>query len=92
MPYGQAMANAPTLTLHMLGPSHPCRTAEAALRRKGLEHERVELPPGPHNEERERLSGPGRRMVPGLLVDGDPVRGARAPAGAFPTGWVPVRG
>jgi glutathione S-transferase len=50
MPYGQAMAHAPTLTLHVLGPSHPCRTAEAARHRKELEYERVELAPGPHNE------------------------------------------
>jgi glutathione S-transferase len=71
------MANPPTLTLHVLGPSHPCRTVEAALRCKGLEYERVELTPGAHNEEMARLYGPDRRTVPGLLVDGDPVHGSR---------------
>jgi len=53
-------------------------TAEAALRRKGLEYERVALTPGAHNEEMERLYGEGRRTVPGLLVDGEPVHGSRA--------------
>ena len=38
----------PTLTLHALPPSHPCMTAEAALRLKGLEYERVDLTPGKH--------------------------------------------
>lgn len=68
----------PTLTLHVLPPSHPCRTAEAALRRKGLDFEVVTLPPGPHNEEMERIYGEGNRTVPGLLVDGEPVHGSTA--------------
>ncbi|MEA2459033.1 MAG: hypothetical protein QOC95_2005 [Thermoleophilaceae bacterium] len=72
------MTAAPTLTLHVLPPSHPCRTAEAALERKGLEYERVVLNPGPHNEEMERLYGGGHRTVPGLLVDGEPVHGSIA--------------
>ena len=45
----------PSLTLHVLPPSHPCMTAEAALRRKGLEYERVALTPGPHVEEMQRI-------------------------------------
>jgi len=53
-------------------------TAEAALRRKGLEYEKVSLSPGPHTEEMERVYGEGRTTVPGLLVDGDPVHGSRA--------------
>ena len=56
----------PALTLHVLPPSHPCMTAEAALRRKGLEYERVALTPGPHNEEMERAlrRGPTHRARP----------------------------
>jgi glutathione S-transferase len=50
-------------------------TVEAALRRKGLEYERVALN-APHNDEMERLYGAGRKTVPGLLVDGEPVHGS----------------
>jgi glutathione S-transferase len=52
-------------------------TAEAALKRKGLEYERVVLNAGAHNEEMERLYGEGHRTVPGLLVDDEPVHGSR---------------
>ncbi len=69
---------APTLTLHVLPPSHPCKTAEAALALKGLEFERVDLVPGTHNEEMVRLYGEGNHTVPGMLVDGEPVHGSRA--------------
>lgn len=72
------MTAQPRLTLHVLGPSHPCKTVEAALALKGLEYERVELAPGAHNEEIERIYGCGNKTVPGLLVDGDPVHGSRA--------------
>ena len=68
----------PSLTLHVLPPSHPCMTAEAALRRKGLEYERVALTPGPHVEEMQRIYGEGRHTVPGLLVDSEPVHGSVA--------------
>lgn len=67
----------PSLTLHVLGPSHPCMTAEAALRRKGLEYERVVLTPGKHTAEMEEMYGEGNGTVPGLLVDGEPVHGSR---------------
>jgi len=67
----------PALTLHALPPSHPCMTAAAALRLKGLEFERVDLQPGSHNEEMERLYGEGHRTVPGLMVDDEPVHGSR---------------
>ena len=68
----------PELTLHALPPSHPAMTADTALRLKGLEFERIDLQPGPHNEEMERIYGEGCRTVPGLLVDGEPVHGSRA--------------
>jgi glutathione S-transferase len=68
----------PTLTLHVLPPSHPCKTAEAALRRKGLEYERVDLVAGPHVEQMEEIYGEGHGTVPGLLVDGEPVHGSVA--------------
>lgn len=68
----------PSLTLHVLPPSHPCRAAEAALRHKGLDFEVVTLQPGLHNDEMERIYGAGRRTVPGLLIDGEPVHGSTA--------------
>jgi glutathione S-transferase len=70
--------SSPALTLHALPPSHPCLTAVAALRLKGLDYERVDLAPGTHNEEMEKIYGDGRRTVPGLLVDGEPVHTSRA--------------
>ena len=72
------MTSSPSLTLHVLPPSHPCMTADAALSRKGLEYERVELRPGEHNDKMEEVYGEGARTVPGLLVDGEPVHGSRA--------------
>ena len=68
----------PSITLHALPPSHPCMTAEAAIRLKGLEYERVELRMGKHNEQMEELYGEGVRTVPGALFDGEPVHGSRA--------------
>src|SRR3954464_11850143 len=50
-------------------------TVEAALRRKGLEYEKVALPM-PHTEEMERIYGPGNGTVPGMLIDGQPVPGS----------------
>jgi glutathione S-transferase len=72
------MPSPPSLTLHVLPNSHPCLTVEAALRRKGLDFERVQLSPGPHTEEIARVYGDGRTTVPGLLVDGQPVHGSTA--------------
>ena len=68
----------PTLTLHVLPPSHPCRTVTAALERKGLEFELVTLTPGPHTEEMEKVYGEGNTTVPGLLVDDERVHGSTA--------------
>ena len=72
------MTSAPQLTLHALPPSHPALTVDVALRLKGLPFERVDLEPGAHNEEIERIYGEGRRTVPGLLVGDEPVHGSRA--------------
>jgi glutathione S-transferase len=66
------------LVLHGTPPSHPCMAAEAALRVKGLPYERVDFAPGAHNAEMESRYGEGRRTVPGLMVDGEPVHGSRA--------------
>ena len=68
----------PQLVLHVLPPSHPCMTVTAALRYKGLEHERVELSPGPHVEQMQAIYGEGNYTVPGMLIDGEPVHGSRA--------------
>lgn len=69
---------APELTLHVLPPSHPCMTVSAALRLKGLEHERVELAPGKHVKAMQSIYGEGNHTVPGMLVDGEPVHGSGA--------------
>ena len=71
------MTPSPHLTLHVLPPSHPCMTADAALSLKGLAYERIELRPGEHNDRMEEVYGEGARTVPGLLVDGEPVHGSR---------------
>ncbi len=71
-------STAPELVLHVLPPSHPCRTVEAALAFKGLAFERVELQAGRHNAAVEELYGPGTRTVPGLMIDGEPVHGSTA--------------
>jgi glutathione S-transferase len=69
---------APELVLHVLPPSHPCMTVEAALRYKSLRYARVPLTPGEHVDEMQRIYGEGRTTVPGLLIDGEPVHGSRA--------------
>jgi glutathione S-transferase len=72
------MTTTPALTLHVLPPSHPCMTAEAALRLKGLDYDKVSLTPGPHAEEMARVYGEANTTVPGLLVGDEPVHGSRA--------------
>jgi glutathione S-transferase len=69
-----AASTQPRLVLHVLPPSHPCATAEAALRLKGLEYEKVEHVAGQQIEPMTELFGSYR--VPGLLVDGEPVHGS----------------
>ncbi len=72
------MSASPSLTLHVLPPSHPSKAAEEAIRFKGLEYEKVDLNPGEHNAAMEEIYGEGHRTVPGLVVDGEPVHGSRA--------------
>jgi len=66
------------ITLHVLPPSHPCMTAEAALKHKGLTYELVNLAMGKHQEEVERIYGEGRRTVPGMTIAGETVHGSTA--------------
>lgn len=68
----------PTIVLHVLPPSHPCMTARAALRFKGLEYERVDLPMGKQVEPMAEIYGEDHTTVPGMLVDGERVHGSRA--------------
>jgi glutathione S-transferase len=49
-----------------------------ALDRLGQEYETVELVSGKHGDEIEAIYGEGRRTVPGLLVDEEPVHGTAA--------------
>jgi glutathione S-transferase len=72
------MSAQPQLVLHLLPPSHPCATVEAALRLKGLAFEKVELQAGAHTAQMESLYGEGRRTVPGLMIDDEPVHGSNA--------------
>jgi len=67
----------PEIVLHALPPSHPCMTAEAALKRKGLAYERIDLTPGEHAATMAELYGEGHTTVPGALIDGEPVHGSR---------------
>lgn len=69
-----AATTQPRLVFHVLPPSHPCAAVEAALRLKGLEYEKVELPPGKHIEMMNGLYG--AHTVPGMLVDDEPVHGS----------------
>ena len=53
-------------------------TAEAAIKFKGLDYERVDFAPGKHAEEMPGIYGEGNHTVPGMLVDDEPVHGSRA--------------
>ena len=72
------MSNQPAITLHVLPPSHPCLTAEAALKRKGLTYELVNLAMGKHPDEVEKIYGEGARTVPGMLIGEENVHGSTA--------------
>ena len=68
----------PSITLHVLPPSHPCLAVEAALKLKGIEYERVAMEPGKQMEKMAAIYGEGNTTVPGMLVDDEPVHGSRA--------------
>jgi len=67
-----------TLVLHGLPPSHPCVTAEVALKLKGLDYERINFAPGEHVAKMAEIYGEGKTTVPGLTIDGETVHGSRA--------------
>ena len=64
------------IILHALPPSRPCMTAEAGLKYKGLEYERVELTMGSHGTEVDELYGEGARTVPGMMIGEEAVHGS----------------
>jgi len=72
------MSNSVPITLHVLPPSHPCLTAEAALKHKGLTYELVNLAMGKHQDEVERIYGEGRRTVPGMTLGDETIHGSTA--------------
>jgi glutathione S-transferase len=72
------MSNAETITLHVLPPSHPCLTAEAALKHKDLTYELINLGMGKHQDEIEKIYGEGKRTVPGMTIGGETVHGSTA--------------
>ena len=51
-------------------------TAEAGLKYKGLEYERVELTMGSHGTEVDELYGEGARTVPGMMIGEEAVHGS----------------
>jgi glutathione S-transferase len=66
----------PRLVLHVVPFSHPCLAVSAALDRLGQEYETVTLETGRQGDEVEEVYGEGRRTVPGLLIDDEPVHGS----------------
>ncbi|MEX1219598.1 MAG: glutathione S-transferase family protein [Solirubrobacterales bacterium] len=72
------MSIAELITLHVLPVSHPCLTAEAALKHKGLTYELVNLGMGKHPEEIEKIYGEGKRTVPGMTIGDETVHGSTA--------------
>lgn len=72
------MAGSPELTLHRVPFSHPCLAVSAALDRFGYEYEAIDLPLGKQGDDVEAIYGEGRRTVPGMLIDGEPVHGSEA--------------
>lgn len=64
------------IQLHLLPQSHPCLTVRKALELKGVDFEEVVLETGNHAAEVERIYGPGKTTVPGLMIGGDAVHGS----------------
>lgn len=72
------MGDQPKLVVHVVPFSHPCLAVTAVLDRHGLEYETVDMVSGTHGDEIERIYGEGRRTVPAMLVDDEPVHGTTA--------------
>jgi glutathione S-transferase len=72
------MSDQAKLVLHAIPFSHPCLAVKRALERHGLEYETVDMVSGEHGDEIERIYGEGKRTVPALLVDDEPVHGTTA--------------
>jgi len=65
-----------SVTITVVNGSHPCRTVELALQRKGIPYRTTELPPPLHAAiQRVRT---GKRTVPSMVLDGEKVSGSRA--------------
>jgi glutathione S-transferase len=62
-------------TLYAVPASHPCAAAEKALQIKGVEYNRVDIPPVAHKLVQYALFGGG--TVPGLVLDGEKILGSR---------------
>jgi hypothetical protein len=70
--------------LYVIASSHPCATAEAALRLKGIRYRVAELPTEFHGvHQRLRFGGP---TAPSMVLDGERVIGSRAIVGNFVNG------
>lgn len=69
------MSAQPKLVLHVVPFSHPCLAVTAALDRAGLEYETVTFKIGEQGDDIEAIYGDGRRTVPAMLVDDEPVHG-----------------
>jgi glutathione S-transferase len=72
------MAASSKLVLHAVPFSHPVLAVSTALDHFGLEYETVMLVTGQQGDEVEKVYGEGKRTVPGILVDGEPVHGTIA--------------
>jgi len=70
------MSDQPKLVLHAIPFSHPCIAVSTALDRYGIEYETVAMVTGQQGDEIERIYGEGKRTVPALLVDDEPVHGS----------------
>jgi glutathione S-transferase len=62
-------------TLYAVPASHPCAAVEQALRLKGVDYRRVDIPPVAHKPAQYARFGGG--TVPGLVLDGEKLLGSR---------------
>lgn len=68
----------PSIQLHLIPASHPCRAVEEAVAIKGIEVEKIVSAAGEHNAVIAEHYGADKRTAPGMLVDGEPFHGSRA--------------